>query len=352
MHSFYNAIELDALQLDHTFEFALYFRAGDNYTLYKTAELPFTSLDRDRLERSGVTKLYIRQGDLPAYNGYVEQQLSTILYSPISDTKKSEILFQASSNYINEIFNTPKNISANLDRCRFLVKNIIGQILANPNAIESLSPMVSHNYYTYIHSVQVAAMTIAVINHFAQPSEDDLVDIGMGAILHDFGKVFIPNEVLDKRGKLDADEWAMVKGHPSAGYDYLRHCTDLSKETLEMVLQHHEKFNGRGYPHGYAGMRISPYARAAAVADVYCALTTNRAYRNALESGEALRIMEEEMDGSFDPAMLAVLKDVIQEREAVEQEEKPQMKVDDGPAYTMVQYAPVGEVTKIIRPAA
>jgi putative nucleotidyltransferase with HDIG domain len=316
----FKPIQLESLSINNVLKFALYINYDGNCTLYKNAGTPFTAVDRDRLLKNNTTCLYIREGDLPFFNMHVEEQLVSILHdNSIRSNVKGEILFQASSSYVNELFDDPRRIGCSLARCRSLVEKIINHILIAPNALESLAPIVSHSYYTYVHSVQVAAMCIALASHIHNPPHDELAAIGIGGLLHDFGKVYVPSEIIDKKGTLSSEEWDAMKEHPESGYNFLRNSTELSDISLAIVRQHHEKCNGTGYPNGLTADQIHKYAAIAAVADVYCALTTKRPYRDALPPEDAVVIMEEEMQGSFDPHILRFLKwFALAEREEAE----------------------------------
>lgn len=316
---FFKSIHLETLTENTLLGFPLYLRYQDSFVLYKNADTHFTKKDRIRLIENNITEIYLRQGDLHYYNSYLEGQLPTLLADKkITVQRKGEILFETSYNYMSEVFATPKNVCSNINRCRGLVGNIINYLLQSPEAIKSLTPLVSHNHYTYVHSVQVATLTIALSSRILKPTSKELIAVGMGALLHDFGKTFVPNEILEKKGKLTQEEWNIMKSHPDEGYGYLKTCSNLDETGLLIVQQHHEKYNGKGYSSGREGDDIDVRARIAALADVYCALTTNRAYRDALPSEAALDIMKGEMAGSFDEKLfseLLILLGQTQEKE-------------------------------------
>jgi HD-GYP domain-containing protein (c-di-GMP phosphodiesterase class II) len=120
-------------------------------------------------------------------------------------------------------------------------------------------------------------------------------------MLHDVGKGAIDGKILNKPGKLDEREWDIIKEHPLTGADMLKESGEVGKDELIVVLGHHEKLDGSGYPHGLTGDNIHPYARIAALADIFDALTTKRAYKGAVRSFPALKIMRDEMASGLDP---------------------------------------------------
>jgi HD-GYP domain-containing protein (c-di-GMP phosphodiesterase class II) len=131
-------------------------------------------------------------------------------------------------------------------------------------------------------------------------TEEELIDIGTGALFHDYGKIYVPLEILDKPGTLTPTEFNTVKKHCDFGHDILKLYNALEPVSLNILKQHHEKVNGMGYPDGLKGHEISKSAKIAAIADVYSALTTTRPYRRALDRKAALDIMYTSMEGSFD----------------------------------------------------
>ena len=157
--------------------------------------------------------------------------------------------------------------------------------------------------YTFKHSVDVATMGVIVGKEMGF-TDQQLLDIATSGILHDIGKVKIPDEILNKPGKLTQEEFSIIKNHSNFGYEILDSSTNISEGTKLGVLQHHEKYNGMGYPNGLKGKQISIIGRLLGIVDVYDALVTKRPYRNGLiEPEQALDIMME-MHLSFDPDVL------------------------------------------------
>lgn len=132
----------------------------------------------------------------------------------------------------------------------------------------------------------------------------------MGALLHDVGKVDVPEEILNKRGPLDAHEWEIMKRHPRRGVELLAD-VEFPWDIRPMVLHHHERWDGTGYPCGLAGDEIPLAARLLCVADVFDALTTTRSYRRAFSGRVALEIMSDEAGHVFDPEIFAHFREVI-----------------------------------------
>lgn len=162
-------------------------------------------------------------------------------------------------------------------------KNITDDLMKAINNNDALAVDISalkvSDEYTFKHSVDVATMAMIVAKKHGL-SESDVYEIGISGLLHDVGKSKIPNEVLNKAGKLTDDEFAMMKQHSLFGYGILKEKDDLSNQIKMGVLQHHEKMNARGYPMSVGADSINLFARIISVADIYDALVTERPYKN------------------------------------------------------------------------
>jgi HD-GYP domain-containing protein (c-di-GMP phosphodiesterase class II) len=311
----YKPISLDTLLPKTLPGVALFLRHENKFVLYKAPGLPFTEKDKSRLTEHNVENLYVYSGELSSYNQYVESNLSVLLHNEsLTPRKRQEILCTATLNYVSEIFNTPSNyIKQNLDRCRHLISYILKEKLGTSMLLETLGGLVKHSSYTYVHSVQVSSYTLALHTRMFKLSEEELIDIGIGSVFHDYGKIYIPVEILDKPARLTPTEFYEVKKHSEYGYDLLNTLGVFSPVSLDIVRNHHEKMNGKGYPGGLHGDSLSRSSRITAIADVYSALTTNRSYRDALDRDSALEIMQNEMDGAFDVHYLSVFSSMLYE---------------------------------------
>jgi HD-GYP domain-containing protein (c-di-GMP phosphodiesterase class II) len=309
----YRMIQLESLIPETLPGVSLFIRHGDKQVLYKDPALPFTQSDKDRLLDNNVNCLWIRSNDMSTYNQYVESNLPSLLSDDTLDPlQRQNVLYQASVNYVQEIFDTPAiNIKDNVDRCRNLIKLVLNDVMNAAGVMTALSGLVDHNSYTYVHSVQVATYSISLHLKMFELSHDELLDVGIGSLFHDYGKVYIPRSLLDKPGKLTATEFMELKKHPVYGYSTLKDLDVFSPVSLGIVKHHHEKENGRGYPDGLTSYDIARSSKITAIADVYSALTTNRSYRAALSKDEAIEIMYGEMEGSFDTQYLDTFKETL-----------------------------------------
>jgi putative nucleotidyltransferase with HDIG domain len=185
-------------------------------------------------------------------------------------------------------------------------KRFVGQIeVANDNTLMALAAALDvREHNTGVHSQRVADYTLRLAREAGVRDKDTLDDFWRGALLHDVGKIGIPDNVLLKPGRLSEEEWVVMRNHPEVGARMLRKIEFLRGPT-EIVLSHHERYDGAGYPRKLKGAQIPLGARLFAVIDVYDALTTDRAYHTARSHTDALRKIRVEMEPHFDPAVVA-----------------------------------------------
>ncbi|HLA36330.1 MAG TPA: HD-GYP domain-containing protein, partial [Rhodocyclaceae bacterium] len=180
-----------------------------------------------------------------------------------------------------------------------LVDEIASSVMRNPGALISLARLKSADDYTYMHSLAVSALMVAMGR---QMKLDDATvrELGLAGLMHDIGKVRTPLTVLNKPGKLTDAEFDIIKGHPTSGYELLLESHTASKIVLDVCLHHHEKVGGGGYPERLQTEQISMYAKMGAVCDVYDAITSNRPYKPGWDPAESIKKMTEWCKGHFD----------------------------------------------------
>lgn len=191
----------------------------------------------------------------------------------------------------------------NLDDVDELVNEVIESILRNDSALLLLLRVRAQNDYTLVHSVAVCALMVTFC-YALNCDRSQLHQAGVGGLLHDIGKVRIPVSVLNKPGRYNEHEYAVMRQHPQYGYDILSPQTGISAEALDVVLHHHERMDGSGYPDGLPGSEVGQLARMAAIADVYDAITSDRCYHTALPPTAALKKMWEWSKYHFDPVLM------------------------------------------------
>lgn len=171
-----------------------------------------------------------------------------------------------------------------------IVRNILSEIESNEDLLTVLLDAFVYDDYIFTHSFNVTMYSLA-IGLQLKLSPKELETLGVGAILHDVGKIKIPEEILFKPGKLTCEEFEIVKRHPKDGFDMLRGVHNLSLMVAHCAYQHHERLDGSGYPRGLKGKDIHLFGKIIAVADVFDAVTSNRVYRKALLPSTGMEIL-------------------------------------------------------------
>lgn len=189
-----------------------------------------------------------------------------------------------------------------LDRVTPVVEDIAASVLRNPSALIGLLRIKNKDDYTFLHSVSVCTLLVAFCGSRGLDSSI-AYEAGLGGILHDVGKAMVPDEILNKPGRLTDEEFAIVKRHPRDGFDILQQVSGVSEVALDITLHHHERRDGSGYPNKLPGSEISEMARMSAIVDVYDAITADRCYHKGMPPAEALRKMYEWSKFHFDPVL-------------------------------------------------
>ena len=199
--------------------------------------------------------------------------------------------------------------------------NTVIYILHDKNAFSSLLKVTSYDYYTYTHSVNLSVLGLLFGKHISLDTYK-LNCLGVGALLHDLGKVEIPLEILNKPGRLTKEEFQIVKKHPEIGVELLEGQENIAKESLKVVIQHHENYDGTGYPYRIGGKDIHLFGRISRIIDVYDAITTNRCYGKARTPYDALAEMKEKMDNCFEEELFKEFVYFLGPYNAAKSEEK------------------------------
>ncbi len=199
-------------------------------------------------------------------------------------------------------------VTQNLDlkQINLVADIILDEIMENNDVIYNMLDLKEHDNYTYCHSVNVCVIATIMGKHLGYP-RDKLKDIAVGSLLHDLGKIYIAQEILDKVTDLTEEEIRQIQEHPRLGFERLRTYSGLSILAAHIAYQHHEREDGSGYPRGLKGEEIHPYAKIAAVADSYDAMTSNKLYRQPMWSHEAINELKKNSPEKYDPKATAAL---------------------------------------------
>ncbi|HSC48133.1 MAG TPA: HD-GYP domain-containing protein [Gammaproteobacteria bacterium] len=211
-----------------------------------------------------------------------------------TDIKQTaQVRTKASANVSRVLNDVRMGKSLDTQDSKAVIETLVDNISHNPNSMLWLTNLRQKHERTANHCLNVSILAIAFGRHLGM-GEDELNKLGLGAMLHDVGKMRTPPQVLDKPGKLTEEERMLVRKHPSDGYGVLKLSKQLPPEVLDIVMHHHERVDGRGYPDGLSGDAVSLPARIVGLVDAYDNLTGDSLYRAVKTPGEALRVLRSE----------------------------------------------------------
>jgi putative nucleotidyltransferase with HDIG domain len=306
----YMPIYLDSIRVDSVLDFDLYININNQLVLYRSANLAFTERTRAKLLENKVDRLYITNENRRKYQVYIEKNLDKILADPtISEDKKAGILYETSTTLVKDVLSNP-TYGENIQRSRELVTNTVGYVLQGRQAFLNLLKITSFDYYTYTHSVNVCTFAIALAQQMGFKDEEFLNELGMGALLHDIGKSKISDRILNKRSALNPIEFEIMKKHPKWGVDLLSESDLIYDASYYPVLQHHERGDRRGYPHGLSLDEMHIYSKIVAITDSFDAMTTERVYQRAMETFPAMKVLFS-LKGAYDERLLRAFVELM-----------------------------------------
>lgn len=257
-----------------------------------------------RLLNLGINYIYIKD----------KETENIVVTENISEKLRKEAILMIESTF-HEIFRAPIHeqtfiMEKSSKQFKGLVRQLLTELKNNPNLLTLLSDVYTYDNYIFTHSLNVTMYTLALGLELKLPIKE-LEILGLGAILHDVGKMKIPEAILFKPGRLTEGEYEKVKMHAEDGYQILRNVQSLPLLVAHCAYQHHERLNGSGYPRGIKGNEIHLYGKIIAVADVFDAVTSNRVYRNAMLPHEGLEILYGGSGDLFEPKIVEAFRKSI-----------------------------------------
>lgn len=188
-------------------------------------------------------------------------------------------------------------------KAKSLVAELARNLAVSTDATVWLTQLKERDEYTAIHSLNVCVLSLTFGRALKLP-ENELNELGLGALLHDIGKMRVPLKVLNKPGKLTPDEFEIMKSHPGMGYELIRNDKNLSADVKTIVRNHHERLNGQGYPDKLVEENISYFTKIVSITDVYDAITSDRCYHDGMTPHDALKNLYEWMPNNFDSSLV------------------------------------------------
>ena len=229
----------------------------------------------------------------------VPPELRQVLKSKtIPAENKAAVVKNASLVLMTRLLEDPS--AQNIKEAKQGIFDMVDCIISDDDTSKCLITITDHDLYTYTHSVNVGLLALLLAKNLFKGSYiHNMRELGAGFFLHDLGKVSIDPAIINKPGRLNEEEMNIVRKHPLNGAKILEKSKQLSDEANIIVMQHHEREDGSGYPQKLKGKEIHLYARICSIADVYDALTSERSYKEKLPPLEALKVMRDQMINHF-----------------------------------------------------
>lgn len=211
---------------------------------------------------------------------------------PDAQRKRTVEAVSQAASVLSDSFDAVRSGQLQIDRLSPVADEISDRIDASPDIFLKVTRLKSKDEGTYVHSLAVSALMMKMARLIGH-DENAVRELGVAGLLHDVGKLMVPNEILNKAGRLEADEKRVVRSHPDVGYRLLKKQGNVSQLILDICRFHHETLDGGGYPLGLKADQLSQEIRLATVCDVFEALTSVRSYKRAWTTREALDWMFE-----------------------------------------------------------
>jgi putative nucleotidyltransferase with HDIG domain len=287
--------DLNRVWENHPFEWHC-FTIEDAETLDKITAAGIAELEIDTEQGADAEEKYSEQST------YVPKLIANL--SPAGQFNYAKNLYANASRLMEDLMKDVRvGKQVAVEQCEPVVDNILDSMYSFPSAFLPLAQIKNRDEYTFQHSVSVSALAVAFGRVLDMPRHE-IKELAMGGLLHDVGKAKVPGRILNKPGKLDEAEFTVMKHHAMDTAELLSNVKGISEIAFNAASQHHERYDGTGYPRGLKGDEISLHGQMLAIVDVYDAITSIRVYHKGMPPTEALRKMYEWSGAHFNPKLV------------------------------------------------
>lgn len=315
-HNFFS-ISFDLIAIDRPIPYDLYVNSSANENKEKYVRIYPKDDSMSAEDLKTFKKKYFQ---LYVHESQREEYLRSLIHcSDLPDVQKSEIIKDSAIHYLDKLFDNDKEftteiLSETIQGCKTTVESMVDVIKDyDVSKLQSLIGTLSfHDFYTYDHSINVSMYCIALYSA-ARPNapKEEIILAGLGGLLHDIGKVKISTDIINNPDKLTEEQFEVIKKHPGYGYNLLVEnsceCEGVDFEIIKRIVhEHHENFNGTGYPNKLAALDIHLLARVTAIADFFDAITTKRSYHDVLATEDAIAVMSKSVGKKLDPDLFHI----------------------------------------------
>jgi putative nucleotidyltransferase with HDIG domain len=279
----------------------LYFYHQQQYILFKSKGTAWSPVDSQKLISTQIDTLFMKFKTHRDHHQFLQDKLKRVLERrDIPLETKAEVLAETADPILSTIFTTPQSaelITSAADYAKSCIR-----FLNQKGSLPELIKLSANSFSEHAHGLHVSAYSVALAKAMGFSDEKMIFGLGMGALLHDIGKSKIPADILNKAGELDEAEWQMMRQHPEFGEKIMDSRQVVPLIAKQIIVEHHERVNGKGYPKGIKNLHV--FSRMVGIADCFHSLTTDRPWGKALAPFEALKYMIQIMGREFDAPLL------------------------------------------------
>jgi len=305
----FKTLAIETLLDNSTSDFDLYIEINGKLVLYSGTPYKWARDELNRLLAAGHRQLFYSNADQSKVEIY--RQLASIpkVDMNLPPIRRVTMITDAAAELTRVLYGHPLTESS-LAKGKDIARDLVTTIKEDRACVKALGKLATHDMYTYYHSARVAAYALAIALNMSAQDEEHLESIAIGCLFHDIGKSKINLDILNKQGPLTNDEWSLMRRHPEFGHDAVKK-TQLNQIPMEIILHHHERLDGGGYPHNLGPVDLLPEVRIAAFADIFDALTTNRPYQISRTRFEALDLIRNKMLNHLDKDVYKAMVDIL-----------------------------------------
>ncbi len=314
-------------------DFAIYLPgpSGEAPLLYRDAGAGLSLPDFDKLRESGVPHLYVQSADLAKCEAVLEQKLAGLLASThLLPVQKARLAHQVGTSVARDLTTKPIDESS-LTRAAQINENVIGCILRDPAVAAHMLQMSAHEHTTATHMFVVSALAVMLGAEVYGADQEMLRNLGLAGMMHDLGKLSIDAAILNKKTPLTPDEMQLMHQHPVESVRLLGDDPRVTPAVRQIILQHHERVDGEGYPLGLSGDDLFSSSRILTIVDSFHAMVGRRPYKDPLTPPEANRVLQTQSGRQFDPDLLERWNALFERCWAQQSEDLPVSLTVSGP---------------------
>lgn len=290
-------------------DFDVYLVVGGHVVIYANSMYKWEEGEIARLRREGHLQVFHLKSKIQLVNAYKQISLISKIDESLSPEERINNITSVAAEFNKTLFQNELS-KAVLKKGQSIAEAMVRCIEEDMHSVTALTQLADHDMYTYYHSGRVAAYATALAIQMGLKDSYSLTELSLGCLMHDIGKARIDLTILNKEGRLTSDEYDVIKKHPEHGIDMV-HGAILTAVPKEIILHHHERMDGSGYPYGLDGRKLLEEVKIASFSDCFDALTTNRPYQKARSHYDALNFIKDKLLHALDPEVFEALISIL-----------------------------------------